>query len=60
MVASLVNDITNISFGLILHSFIRYIILAIIVRLLPEPAPAITNVFLQLDKTTLPWYSSNG
>jgi hypothetical protein len=53
LVASLVNDITNISFGLILHSFIRYIILAIIVRLLPEPAPAITNVFLQLDKTTL-------
>ena len=52
-VASLVNEIHSISFGFILHSFIRQFTLPIIVKLLPEPAPAITSDALQLDKTTL-------
>jgi hypothetical protein len=41
------------SFGLYFCSFIRYIILPIIVRLLPEPAPAITKDDLESDRTTL-------
>ena len=60
LVASLVKEITNISSGLILHLFTRYTILPIIVRLLPEPAPATTRVASSFERTTLDWYLSSG
>ena len=51
-VASLVKEIHKISSGLIFNIFTKYTILPIIVRLLPEPAPAITKIFSFLDNTT--------
>ncbi len=41
------------SFGFMLHSFTKYTIFPIIVRDLPEPAPATTKVAFSFDKTTL-------
>lgn len=53
IVASLVNDIHNISSGFILQCLTKYTIFPIIVRLFPEPAPATTSVDFSSDNTTL-------
>jgi len=52
-VASLVNDIHSISDGFMFNILTRYTILPIIVRLFPEPAPAITRILSLFDRTTL-------